>query len=84
MNERIKLIELYLLYENNLTGKQREYFHSYYFDDLSLSEISENNLVSRSIVSRTISNVVKKLNNLENILKEYENNDRLKEIINKK
>lgn len=88
MIEREKLIELYDLYKNVLTLKQREYFEYYYFEDMSLSEISENLIVSKSIVGKTIKIV-------ENKLKEYEKflhlneisdliiNSRNKDLINK-
>lgn len=37
-------------YSELLTPKQQEYFKSYYFDDLSLSEIAEIHGVSRSAI----------------------------------
>ena len=42
MNERIKYINLYDYYGELLTDKQKEYFEDYYFDNLTLAEISEN------------------------------------------
>ncbi|UKI27608.1 MAG: hypothetical protein L6V91_03120 [Bacilli bacterium] len=41
MNEREYLIILYDFYGELLSDKQREYFEDYYFNNLSLGEISE-------------------------------------------
>lgn len=43
-------IKLYMLYNNLLTANQRGYFEAYYYDDLSLKEISDNFGVSRNAV----------------------------------
>ena len=40
--------ELFDLYGELLTEKQRSYFKDYYFDNLSFSEIANNNQVSRN------------------------------------
>lgn len=47
-NKREELIELYDLYFNLLTDKQRGYFEDYYFMDLSISEIAQNYGISRN------------------------------------
>ena len=47
-DSREYLIELYDLYQRLLTEKQQMYFESYYFLDLSLSEIAENYNISRN------------------------------------
>ena len=39
IEQREELIELYDVYCNLLTDKQREYFEEYYFDDLSILEV---------------------------------------------
>ncbi len=65
MLERERYIKLYDIYKNLLTLKQQEYFESYYFDDLSFSEISENLSVSKSIVGKTINTINIKLNEYE-------------------
>lgn len=54
MEEVIYYSELYDLYHNLLTGKQKEYFTCYYFDNLSFSEIAENYQVSRNAVYRQV------------------------------
>ena len=42
IDNRVELIELYDLYFELLTDKQKEYFEEYYFDDLSIGEIALN------------------------------------------
>src|SRR5574344_2434471 len=83
MKEREKLIELYDLYKNILTNKQREYFEYYYFEDMSLSEISENLVVSKSIVSKTIKIVENKLKDYESFLHLNEISDLIIDTCNK-
>ena len=57
MEDRIYLINLYDYYGDLLTEKQKEYFESYYFANLSLSEISENTKVSRNAVHKQLKEV---------------------------
>lgn len=71
MNERDKLIKLYDIYKNLLTEKQREYFEYYYYEDLSLSEISEITGVSKSFVGKTLNKITDKLKEYENALSIY-------------
>ena len=47
MEEREYLIILYDFYCELLSDKQKEHFEDYYFNNLSLGEISENENVSR-------------------------------------
>ena len=68
MLERDKIIGLYEIYKNLLTDKQRDYFDNYYYEDLSLSEIAENFIVSKTIVSKTLKQVESKLTELEETL----------------
>ena len=75
MFEREKIIELYDLYKNILTNKQREYFEYYYFEDMSFSEISQNLNVSKSNIGKVIKVVENKLKTLENVLHLKEIND---------
>ncbi|MBQ3142268.1 MAG: DNA-binding protein [Bacilli bacterium] len=75
MFEREKIIELYDLYKNILTNKQREYFEYYYFEDMSFSEISYNLNVSKANIGKVIKVVENKLKTLENVLHLKEIND---------
>lgn len=80
MIEREKIIDLYDIYKELLTTKQREYFENYYFEDLSLSEIAENLNVSKSFVGKTLNIIEKKLNTFESKLNIYELNKKIEEI----
>lgn len=72
MKERDRLIKLYDIYKNLLTEKQREYFEYYFFEDLSLSEISEITGVSKSFVGKTLNKVDYKLKEYETALSIYD------------
>ena len=56
--EQITLTILYDYYKELLTNKQREYFEDYYFDNLTLSEIADNNDVSRNAIHKQIKDVI--------------------------
>lgn len=66
---REEFINLYIIYNDLLTINQKNYFKSYYFEDLSLSEIAENYNVSKTLIGKTLKQVVNKLIDLENSLK---------------
>lgn len=65
LEKAIELIELYDLYQALLTEKQKIYFESYYFDNYSITEISENLNVSRNAVHDQLKKTVNKLNDYE-------------------
>ena len=69
MEDLVYISVLYDCYNKLLTSKQREYFEDYYFNNLTLSEIGENNDVSRNAVHKQIKEVVQKLYNYEELLK---------------
>lgn len=65
MKKEVYLAVLFDYYENLLNDKEKDYFTSYYFSNLSLGEIAENNNISRAAVH-------KKIKKIENILYDYE------------
>ena len=65
LEKAFEIIELYDLYQALLTDKQKEYFESYYFDNFSITEISENKEVSRNAVHDQLKKTVNKLNDFE-------------------
>lgn len=71
MEKMFYLNILYDYYKNLLTDKQRHYFEMYYSENLSLSEISELESVSRNAVFNQIKTVEKKLEEFEKSLKLY-------------
>ena len=73
--------ELYDLYGELLTDKQRAYFEDYYFNNLSFSEIAENYDISRNAAFKQIHIVTSKLEEYENILKLREKRIKLLDII---
>ena len=68
MEEKIKISLLYQLYGKMLTEKQQEIIEDYYNNDLSLSEIAENNDITRQAVRDIIKKSEKKLNSYEKTL----------------
>ncbi len=81
MKEREYIILLYDYYGVLFTEKQREYFEEYYFDNLSLGEISENEDKSRNAIHKVVKGMVSKLYEYEDKLKLYERDIKLKKII---
>ena len=72
MEDLIYYNELFEIYSELLTEKEKETFKGYYFEDLSLSEIAENKDISRAAVSKMVKNVVDKLKYYESIIHKYE------------
>lgn len=68
MDKNNELIILYDYYGILLTDKQKEYFEDYYFNNYTLSEISENNHVSRNAIHKQLKEVEDKLYYYENKL----------------
>ena len=54
MDKRNYLIILYDFYGELLNDKQKECFEDYYFNNLSLGEISENYDISRNAIHKTL------------------------------
>ena len=83
MDKTIYYNNLYDYYGELLTDKQREYYEDYYFNDLSLAEIAENNNVSRNAVHNQLKIAIEKLEMYEEKLKLYEKRLKITEIIDK-
>ena len=77
MENNIYLCNLYDCYSKLLTDKQKLYFEDYYFNNLSLSEMSENYEVSRNAVHKQLKDTVSKLEEYEEKLKIYKKNNKL-------
>ncbi len=75
------LIDLYDIYGELLTDKQQQYFEDYYFENLSLQEISENYNISRNAIYNSLKDVKNKLELYESKLKINQKNKKLKEIV---
>ena len=81
MEENEYLIILYDYYGELLSDLQRKYFELYYFDNLSLSEIGENDSKSRNAIHKCIKSSSSKLYEYEEKLKLYENRCKIEKII---
>lgn len=83
MDTRDYYIILYDYYSNLFSSKQKEYFEYYYFNNLSLSEISENINVSRNAVHKSIKLIEKKLIFYEKCLGLYKKSLQMRELVDK-
>ena len=54
----IKVSQLYDFYSELLSQKQKQYLNDYFFNDLSLTEISENYEISKQAVSNNIKRTI--------------------------
>ncbi|MBN2604212.1 MAG: hypothetical protein JXR62_00140 [Bacilli bacterium] len=68
LDKSIEINELYDVYQDLLTKKQKEYFESYYYNDFSITEISDNFDVSRNAVHDQLKKTVQKLYDYESKL----------------
>lgn len=80
MDEINELIILYDFYGELLSDSQKSYFEDYYFNNLSLGEISDNLNVSRNAVHKQIKVACAKLYDFEDKLKLIKKNNELKRI----
>ena len=83
MEKRDYLIILYDLYGELLNDKQKKYFEEYYFNNLSLGEISENLNISRNAVHKSLQSIEEKLQFYEKKLKLYKKSKIIYDIIEK-
>ncbi len=74
---------LYDFYGELLNNKQQLYFTDYYFNNLSLSEMSENFKVSRNAIHKQLKSIEHKLYEYEQKLKLYKKSQKLQSIIDK-
>lgn len=83
MEERIYLGILFDYYGSLLTDKQKMYFEDYYFNNLTLSEISTNNNISRNAIHKQIKDASEKLIWYESNLKLYEKSKKINKLLEK-
>ena len=83
LEKRDYLIILYDLYGELLNDKQQQYFEEYYFNNLSLGEISENLNISRNAVHKSLQSIEEKLQFYEEKLKLYKKSKIIYDIIDK-
>ena len=96
MEEKVKVSILLEIYGNLLTKRQYEYMDYYYNEDLSLSEIADNNDITRQAVRTILVKSKKKLEeyekrlgfmqkekNIKDYIEQLENTKSNQKIINK-
>ena len=81
MQTRDLLIILYDYYGDLLKKDDKKYFEDYYFDNLSLAEIAENNDISRNAIHKHIKSSEEKLMFYEEKLRLYEKDRKLRKKI---
>ncbi len=81
MEKQIYLGNLFAIYGELFTEKQQEYFKDYYFNNLTLSEMSENYNVTRNAIHKSMKDTEEKLLFYENTLHIYEKNKKILNLI---
>lgn len=81
MEERDYLIILYDFYSELFNDKSREYFEDYYFNNLSLGEMSENIGISRNAIHKNIKSTIDKLYFYEEKIGLYKKKKEIEKII---
>ena len=81
MEEILIYTKLYDCYSELLTEKERNAFQDYYFDNLSMQEIADNNQVSKSAIHKTLQVAIEKLELYERILKINQKNEVLNSLL---
>ena len=74
-------VELFDYYGELFTNKQKEYFESYYFDNLTFQEIADNNNVTKNAIHKNIKEIIEKLDYYEEKLNLYKNRKKIEKII---
>ena len=81
MEDRDYIFILYDYYGDLFHDKHKEYFESYYFDNLSLGEISDNLDISRNAIHKGFKAMVVKLYFYEDKLGMYKRYKEINEVI---
>ena len=61
MEETLYLTNLYEYYKELLTDKEKKYFEDYYYENLTMEEIADENEISKNAISKTLKEVKNKL-----------------------
>lgn len=81
MEDTIYYSNLYDFYGELLTEKQKNYFEDYYFNNLTLSEMSENYEISRNAIHKQVKEATEKLEYYESILHLNEKKEKILNLI---
>ena len=81
MEETLYITNLYEYYKELLTDKEKKYFEDYYYENLTMEEIADENEISKNAISKTLKEVKNKLFDYEDKLKLHSNYDKIKSIL---
>ena len=81
MEDFVYYNNLFDVYSNLLTDKEKEAFRDYYQEDLSLSEIADSKSISRSAVQKMVKTVIEKLSYYEEMLHLYKEHEMLRKLL---
>ena len=81
MNDVFYLNDLFDIYGELLTDKQKDYFKDYYFNNMSYGEIADKYNVSRNAIYKQLGYAIDKLNEFESILNINKRNNKIRKII---
>ena len=84
MERQIYLGNLFAIYGDLFTKKQQVCFEDYYFNNLTLSEMSENYGITRNAIHKRLKETEEKLLFYENTLRIYEKNKKILALIQDK
>lgn len=77
MKDNVYLTILFDYYEKLLSEKDRDCFVLYYFENLSLSEMSENLNISRNAIHKRLKKIEEDLRDFEEKLKLYDKEQKI-------
>ena len=81
MNDLMYYSALFDYYGELLSEKEKDYFKDYYFENLTLQEIAENNEVSRNAVSKALKSAKEKMEHFEEKLHLLSKKEKIKRIL---
>ena len=81
MIERDYFVNLYTIYKDMLSEREKTYFEYYYYEDYSLTEIANIYKVSKAYVGKYLNKISNKLIKYESILNIDNKSKRIKEVI---
>ena len=81
LDKKIETAQLFLIYQDLLTDKQKKYMEMYLLEDFSLGEIAASENVSRNAVFDQIKKTIAIINNFEEKLEINKKNIEREEII---
>ena len=81
LDKKIETAQLFLIYQDLLTDKQKKYMEMYLLEDFSLGEIASSENVSRNAVFDQIKKTIAIINNFEEKLEINKKNIEREEII---